>query len=363
VKIVDVQSTIVPILRRQSLTTVYGEIPDTLTVVVQVYTDEGITGIGQTLAHGPWYGDSVESIKVNIDKYLAPAVNGQDPFDIERLFAVMVKSLGGATNYPITAVENALWDLKGKALGVPVYQLLGGRCQEGAPLHSFVPRRSIEESAEVVTSAASEGWTWFKGKIGFDVDEDIAWYSGLREAVGNGVRFQMDGNTGYTLGDAIHSLTRLEQVGGVALFEQPVRYLDEMAILASRLTTPLQADEALTGPRSVHEIVVNRAAHVLHFKIEKYGGLLAAKRMAAIAEAAGLELSVAAYFDIAGAAAAHFAASTPNATWPAGASDMLDTILTEPYGPTGQVLAPPEGPGFGVKLDEDKLATYRAQQD
>ncbi len=360
-KIVDVRSTIVAIKRRKPLKTAYGEMPCTTTVVVQVYTDEGITGVGQTVAPAPWYGESAEAIKVNVDKYLRPAVLDQDPFNIEGLFDRMYRSLRD-TRYPITAVEYALWDIKGKALQVPVYQLLGGRCNPGAPLHAFVERMSIEETAARVETLAAQGWTWFKSKIGFGMAEDLAWYQGVREAVGDSIRFQLDGNTGFTLGEAVQTLTQMEHLGGLALIEQPVRYLDEMAALALRLTTPLQADEAVTSPRSVYEIARARAAHVLHFKIHKYGGLLQAKRMAAIGEAAGLELSVAPYFDILAAAAAHLAASTPNAKWPAGASDMVDTILAEPLAPEGQVMRPPERPGLGVELDQDKLKAYARQQ-
>ena len=84
--------------------------------------------------------------------------------------------------------------------------------------------------------------------------------------------------------------------------------------------------------------------------------------MAAIAEAAGLEISVAPYFDILAAAAAHFAAATAIARWPAGFSDMEDTVLEEPYHPLGQVLAPPDAPGLGVRVDADKLAYFQARQ-
>ena len=113
----------------------------------------------------------------------------------------------------------------------------------------------------------------------------------------------------------------------------------------------MQADESTGGgPRSAYEIAKERAAHVLHFKIHRYGGLLPSARMAAIAEAAGLEISVAPYFDIIAAAAANFAAATPVAKWPAGFSDMTDTILAEPYEPDGQVLPPPLGPVWGLRL-------------
>ena len=359
-RITEIRSSIVAMRRSRALATAYGEMPDTTTVIVQVSTDEGVGGVGQTVAPAPWYGDSAEAIKAAIDGYLAPALVGRDPFAIEGLVIGMHEALRGS-RYAMTAVEFALWDIKGKALGVPVYQLLGGRCAPGAPLHAFVERRSVEETAARIEELAAEGWTWFKTKIGFGVDDDLAWYRGLRALVSDRLAFQLDGNTGYTLGEAVQALSQMELLGGVALIEQPVRYLDEMAVLATRLRTPLQADEALSGPRSVYEIAERRAAHVLHLKIHKYGGLLQAKRMAAVAEAAGLELSVAPYFDIMAAAAAHFAASTPNVRWPAGFSDMVDTLLSEPLLPAGQVLHPPQGPGLGVTLDEDKLA--RARKD
>ena len=331
---------------------------------MQVYTDERIAGIGrigQTLSHAPHYGDTAESIKANIDNYIRPAILGHHPFNVESLFETMHKSIGKSTLYPITAVEFALCDIKGKAFNVPVYQLLGGKCCDGAPLHGLADRLSVEESIARIEELANEGWTWLKSKIGFGVPEDVAWYRGVHEAIGDKVRFQLDANTGYTLGEAVQALTRMEEMGGIALFEQPVRHLDEMAALASRITAPLQADEAVSTPRSVYDIAQTRAAHVLHFKIEKFGGLLRAKRMAAVGEAAGLEISVAPYFDVMAAAAAHFAASTPNVKWPAGFSEMGDTLLTVPYEPLGQILDPPEGPGLGVEVDEDKLAAYGAK--
>ena len=358
-KITAVKTAIVNIQRRRPLATFYGVSPATHTVVVQVLTDEGVSGFGQTVAPAPWGGQTAEAIQISIEKYLQPAILGEHPFNTERLFQRMNLALRGAEN-AITALDIALWDIKGKALNVPAHQLLGGACTEGARLHAFVERETAQDTAERVQELAEKGWTWFKTKIGFGVDADLAWYEKLRASVDDGLRFQLDGNTGYTLGEAVQGLTQLEALGGIALFEQPVRHLDEMATLTTRLRTPLQADEALTGPRSVYEIARQGAAHVLHFKIHKYGGLSAAKRMAAIAAAAGLEISVAPYFDIMAAAVAHFAASTPIARWPAGFSDMTDTILAEPYEPTGQVLKPPSGAGLGIVIDEDKLAHYAA---
>ena len=362
-KITSIVSTVVSIDRSRDLATAYGVSTATNTVVVQVHTDDGITGIGQTVAAGAWGGDTVETVKHHIDDRLAPALVGQDPFNIEGLHQLMFQAHRAAVNAR-TALDFALWDIKGKALAVPVYELLGGACMPGAVCHGFVEREEpAAMAARIEEMTAEAGWTWYKTKIGFTVDEDVAWYGQLRDLVGDEIRFQLDGNTGYTLGDAVQACTRLERLGGVALFEQPVSHLDEMAHLLTRLETPLQADESTGGgPRSAYEIARERAAHVLHFKIHRYGGLLPSARMAAIAEAAGLEISVAPYFDIIAAAAANLAAATPVAKWPAGFSDMTDTILAEPYEPEGQILPPPSGHGLGVEIDEDKLAFYAAQQ-
>ena len=358
-KITKISSTIVNINRSRDLATAYGVSGATNTVVVQVYTDDGITGIGQTVAPGAWGGDTVETVKHHIDDRLAPALLGEDPFNIERAHQLMFQAHRSAVNAR-TALDFALWDIKGLALGLPVYQLLGGACMPGAVCHGFVEREEPQAmAARIRELSAEDGWTWFKTKIGFTVAEDIAWYNQLRALVGDEIRFQLDGNTGYTLGEAVQALTQLEGMGGVALFEQPVQHMDEMAHLATRLETPLQADESTGGgPRSVYEIARQRAAHVLHYKIHRYGGLLPCQRMSAIAEAAGLEISVAPYFDIIAAAAAHLAAATPIAKWPAGFSDMTDTILAEIYQPEGDILKPPDGPGLGVSIDEDKLAYY-----
>lgn len=356
-KISKIDSTIVNIARRRDLATAYGVSSNTNTVVTQVHTDAGISGWGQTVGPAPWGGDPVEVIKLQIERYLAPALLGQDPFNIERLHQRMRQALRHAKN-AYTAIDFALWDIKGKALGLPVYQLLGGAVMPGARCHGFVERQDPAAMAARIEELAAEGYTWFKSKIGIDGEDDLAWYEDLRKRVDAGICFQLDGNTGYTLGDALKVLTALEALGGVALFEQPVRYLDEMAQLATRLRSPLQADEATVDARSVFEIAERRAAHVLHYKLHRYGGLLPAQRMSAVAEAAGLEVSIAPYFDIMAAAAAHLAVATPIATWPAGFSDMTDSILAEPYQPEDQILKPPPGNGLGVLVDEDKLAYY-----
>ncbi|MDQ7858041.1 MAG: enolase C-terminal domain-like protein [Armatimonadota bacterium] len=342
--------------RRVRLTTSYGATAESVTVVAALDTDQGLTGFGQTTSAAPWYGESAEAIMAQIERYLGPAILGRSPLDIEALVPVLDRGLPGAL-YAKSAIEFALWDLKGKALGVPVYQLLGGRAQEGLHLHGFVHHGTVDEMVAMTHQQIREGWVILKMKIGMNPAEDAARFAAVREAAGGRAAFQLDGNTGYSLGDALPALRAMERLGGVAVFEQPVRSLDGMVRLAQALETPLMADELLNTPEDAFQIARRRAAHVFHMKLHKFGGLLRAKRIAAVAEAAGIVLSVAPYTDIELAAAAHFAASTPNATWPAGFTPMHDSILSDPLEVIGQQVRPPERAGLGVEVD---LARVRA---
>jgi muconate cycloisomerase len=354
-RITRIRATPVRIARSILLTTSYGATLDSSTVVVEVETNEGLVGLGQTTSAAPWYGDSVAAIMEHLDHSLAPAMIGCDPLNIEDAVRRMDHFLPGAL-FAKTGLEFAFWDLAGKALGVPVYRLLGGRVHEGICLHGFVHHGTAAEMAERARQQMEEGWTVLKMKIGMDPAEDLTRYRAVREAVGDRARFQLDGNTGYTLGQAVPTLQELERLGGVAVFEQPVKSNAEMAHLRTMLASPLMADETLHTPADALEIARLGCAHVLHLKLHKFGGLLKARRIAAIAEAAGMRVSVAPYTDIELAAAAHFAAAVPNATWPAGFTPMEDSVLAEPIRMGGQRVLPRETPGLGVELDQTCLA-------
>jgi muconate cycloisomerase len=359
-KIESIESTPIRIRRTILLTTSYGRNAESNTVLVEIRTDEGLIGYGMTTSAAPWYGDSVEDIITHLERYLVPAMIGRDPLNIVDAVKHLDRVRSGAL-YAKSALEHALWDLKGKALGAPVYQLLGGRAQEGIHLHGFAHYGRADEMARAARAEVEAGWTVLKMKVGVDPVGDLVRYRAVRDAVGDRATFQLDGNTGYTLAEAIPALAEMVRLGGVGILEQPVRTLDEMAELGRRFPVPLMIDESINRPEDALEIAKRRAGHVLHMKLHKFGGLLKAQRIASIAQAAGILLSVAPYTDVELAAAAHFAAAMPHATWPAGYTPMEDSILTEPIVPTGQRVLPPEGPGFGVDVDRERVAALTAR--
>lgn len=360
-RITNVRTTVVSIPRAATLTTSYGSTGSAITVVVELLTDEGITGIGQTAVAPRSYGETAQGIAVNIQKHLAPAIIGETPFDIERLTAKMQASLPHhwASH---AGIDFALWDLKGKALGMPVYQLLGGKMRDGLDLMGFVhddtPERMAQEARQTLEK---NGFPVLKMKIALEPKLDVARYRAVADAVADRAVIQVDGNTGYTISQAMPILTQMERIGSLGAIEQPVARLEDLAIIAQRLNTPVMADEAIYPPEDAIEIVRRKAASIALMKITKHGGIRNVQKIAAVFEAAGLILSMAIYYDVIALAAAHLAAALPCVQWPSPYTWLSDTILAEPFEPKGLHLHAPDGPGFGVELDREKINRYAIQ--
>ncbi|MEX2355393.1 MAG: enolase C-terminal domain-like protein [Thermaerobacterales bacterium] len=357
-KITGVKATAVSLPRTAKLRTSYGTRDQAVTVVVEVKTDEGLVGVGQTSVDAPSYGETTDGILANTRAHLAPAVIGESPLDIEYLNQKLRAALPHhwASH---AGVELALWDLKGKALGVPVYQLLGGKVRDGVDLMGFVQR---DEPAAMARKAVETldriPYPVLKMKIGIDPAEDLPRYAAVAEAVAGRAVIQVDGNVGYTIAQAIPTLTAMERAGSLGAIEQPVKRRDEMAEIARRVPAPVMSDEGIYPYEDAIEIVRLRAASIALMKITKHGGIASVQKIASVFDAAGLILSVAIYYDVIAAAAAHIAAAFPCVRWPSPATDLGDTILTEPLASKDLLLPVPEGPGFGVALDPEKMKKY-----
>ena len=360
-RIVEVRTTVVSLPRSATLTTSYGSGDAATTVLVELETDEGLTGIGQTAVAPRSYGETAEGIAANITAHLAPVVLGaKDPTNLARLHLELERALPEHWSSH-AGVEIALWDLKGKALGVPVYDLLGGRIRDGITLMGFVHHDTPELMAEEAHRLLEEhGFGVLKMKIGLEPIEDVRRYRAVAEAVAGRALLQVDGNTGYSMWQALWALSEMEAVGGLGAIEQPVASTADLAELARRLRTPLMADEAIYAPDSAVEVVRRHAASLALMKITKHGGVRHVQEIATIFDAANLTLSVAIYFDLIAVVAAHIAVATPCVDWPSPFTYLDDTLLRDPFGPAGPTLRPPDGPGWGVAFDPDKVARYKA---
>lgn len=360
-KITELKATTINIPRQNRLTTSYGSIDYAQTILIEIMTDEDISGIGQVSVDAPFYGETAEGMVANIRTYLAPALRGENPLNITHLNHKMHGALPHHwCSY--SGVDMALWDLKGKALGVPVYQLMGGKVRAGLDLMGFVNLGTPEQmAAEATDKLDQHGYTVLKMKIGLDPRDDVKRYRAVAEAVGDRAVIQVDGNTGYTISQAIPALTAMEQIGALGAIEQPVERMEDMVEISQKLAAPVMADESIYPPADAIEVVRRKAATIALMKINKHGGLHNVHQIGMIFEAAGLVLSIAIYYDLIGVAASHLAAALPCVTWPSPATPMTDTILGTQFEPDGLTLHAPDGPGLGVELDWDKVRHYAAE--
>lgn len=350
--------------------------------ILKLHTDEGITGLGEAPVLKEWggdfgmyFGESPKTVMTVVRDYLLPAIEGEDPFNIERVHTLMDQAIKGH-NYAKAALDMALYDIKGKALGVPVYQLLGGLYRERIPLAHSIGIMEPERAAEEAVAAVEEGIKTIKLKIGRDPQRDIATVRAVRSAIGPDIQITLDGNQGYpTPKTAIRALRQLEDCD-ILFVEQPVEGLEAMAEVAQALDVPLMADESAWTPYDILRILEKRAASVISLYPTKPGGLFKAQKVAAVCEAGGLPCNVngSAELGIANAANLHLSAATKVVSlacvYPVTSLEgreqttvagrfYLDDIITEPFKYEDGYLLVPHGPGLGVELDDDKVEKYR----
>lgn len=349
--------------------------------IVRLDTDEGASGWGEAPAIATWggsggryYGETPETVRHLVRDYLLPAVCGLDPAEIGVVHARMDKVVKGSP-YAKAAVDIACHDLAGKAQGVPVSTLLGGRQREGIELTHSLGIMEIDRCLTEAQQAVAEGARTIKCKTGLDPQRDVELVRRLRETVGDDVRIRVDGNEGYrTVAEAIDT-TRRQEEHGIFLCEQPVAGAEALACVAGRIDVPVMADESAWTVLDILELYELQAAECFSCYVTKPGGLYRARQQAELAATLGM------YHDIGGsiemgignAANLHLGAAMPAAilpsvcpvTKPAGAAGpeiagvyYLDDIVTEPFRfEDGKVMVP-DGPGLGIEVDVEKLARY-----
>ncbi len=352
-------------------------------VILKVATDEGLIGLGEAPVLKDWggdymryYGETPQTTVHVINDILAPALVGRDPRSIALLHSVMDKAIRG---YPYckAALDMALYDLAGKALGVPAYRLLGGCYRRRVTVAHSIGLMEIEKAVEEAVQVKSEGIKTIKLKGGQASKRDVELVKEIRNAVGPDIRLAVDANQGYpTPKIAVQTIRAMESYG-IHYMEQPVEGIDAMALVAESVETPIMADESAWTPQDVLEIIRKKAADIISIYTTKPGGLYKAKQVAAVAEAAGLQCNVNGSVEtgVGNAANVHLAASTavaslacvipvstPKGKGRGGIAGVYytDDIITEAFEYTDGEVVVSDKPGLGVELDEEKVERYRA---
>jgi L-alanine-DL-glutamate epimerase-like enolase superfamily enzyme len=331
-------------------------------VLVCLETDAGLTGIGEAAVDIGFFGYTLEQVRYAIEDYLGPQWLGKDPFDREYLLGLIDFR---ENNSAVCGLDLALHDLIGKALKTPVCVLLGGRQKTAVPVSIEIAGGPPEGMAKECVAYMAKGVRAFKAKIGGDPDADAQRLRAIREAVGLDVSLRADANQGYSPKEAIR-LCRLAEKQDLCLelLEQPVVRgdLQGMAFVRRSVDTLIEADESCFTPSDAMQIIRHEAADVLNIKLNKAGGLYQAKKIAALAEAAGLKCVMGTSWGLGVEIAAklHMASSTMLVT---------DAVEFTEIGLHGNLLVPPhdtqlalpvkdgclpvpDGPGLGVVIGD-----------
>ncbi|WP_291989094.1 mandelate racemase/muconate lactonizing enzyme family protein [Luteitalea sp.] len=335
-------------------------------VLVKITTESGLVGWGE--CHAPSAPRMHQRV---ITDLFAPLLRGQDARRInalwERLFTTE-RVRGYSTGVQLEAlagVDLAMWDLLGKAVGLPVYQLLGGRYRAAQPLYRGIGGATLDALVADARAAKASGMQMVKmGYRKGKGSEDIERVSAVSEAMGRQGQVAVDSLGAFKLYEAIQAGRRFDRLGNVGWFEDALLPDDQASYpkLAEALETPVCAGEMLNNRFQIRDLLATRGADIINPDVCRAGGITECQRIAALAEAFNVPWSphvstgTILYFS----ASLHLAVATPNCVIMEGGNKL--------NGPLGNVLVRtplrleqgtavvPEGPGFGIDWNEEALA-------
>ena len=346
--------------------------PGSDSVLVRIFTDEGMVGIGDSGGTSTWYqGETQESIMALIKDHIGPRyLLGEDPRRIEKIVAGMDHWIKG-NNQAKAVIDYALHDLVGKKYGIPVYDLLGGLISDKIPLAIVLSADEPQEVVRRALEAKKAGFQALKLKMGSGSEEsDIAIVREVRAAAGDDVDIFIDPNGFWDYYQALRILRKMEKYN-LAFVEQPLPWwdIDGLARLRGRVGVPVFADESAAELKDLIEIIRKDAVDGLMIKVSKAGGILKSKKWISIAQAAGLRvysgcmcgsgLEASAILQVL-ASTAWLSNALAENLGPLHIHDCLDTVsepiendiaANVPRYENG-CLYPTEGPGLGIELNE-----------
>ncbi len=362
-RITGIRTTLLSVPFTQSTAWPNGRWEGLTGVLVEVETSGGITGLGERAC--------LQDPASSVEQYIhgcAQLLVGEDPFDCERLEKKML-GFGGwlfapqSFGYGLGGIDMALWDIRGKACGLPLYKLLGGAVRREINFMKFLHHDCPERMGDEAEAAVAEGYEMLYFKYTSIAELKVALRS-VRERVGSTPDIWVDFNQTLSPGFAVRLLPHLEEMG-VTIVEQPTLASDLEGLKYVTRSTSIQvlAHESSWSVADAFRVAASRAADIVSVEPRMQGSMLAAKKAAAICEAVGMPVLMHAIGELGVAQAAylHFLASTPNAIlanqtmydWLAG-----DILAGGSIPLRGGRQAVPEGLGLGIELDRSKVAEY-----
>jgi L-alanine-DL-glutamate epimerase-like enolase superfamily enzyme len=344
--------------RASPLEAAAGRLNHLVALLVRVHTDAGLTGLGFAYA----LQSSGRALFAALVDDLAPLVVGEDPLDHARLGAKAywrLQTVGrrGLVQQAWSALDVALWDLKGKAANLPLYKLLGG-ARESAEVYGSDTAwlwMSVEEVLDASRPYLDQGMKGIKVKVGANAAEDYDRLSRLREALGDDVWIAVDANERYDYTTALTMGRFFEEEIGAGWFEEPITCEDVEghARLASKLEVPIAAGEMLFGLDEFERYVERGALAVLQPDLTRLGGITGWLEVAALAARRHLPVSPHLLPEI----GVHLGCGLPVVT-SIEYMPWLYPLFANPPALVNGRLVPPAGPGLGLEVNADAAARF-----
>ncbi len=342
---------------KRPLATATGSIKIAPLLLVDLQTDGGIVGrsylFGINAHHLPPMASLVEAMGEMIKG------DALAPFELERKLRARHTLLGvhNIVLFAISAIDMAAWDALGQALGQPLVRLLGGaprpvRAYNSKGLGILPLKELVREAIEL----ASEGFGAVKLRLGRpDARDDIEALRAVKKALGTKVTLMVDFNQGLSVNEALRRGHMIDDEGGVHWIEEPVRADDFSgnARIARELATPIQIGENFMGPEQMAQALAAQACDYVMPDVQRIGGVTGWMRAAALAQAAGLEMSSHLFPEV----SCHLLAVTPSCHW-LEYVDWADAVLEEPAELNNGDVQIPERPGIGMRWNEKAVRRY-----
>ncbi|MBI9050818.1 MAG: dipeptide epimerase [Anaerolineaceae bacterium] len=340
---------------QSALTVAYGSYPVLEYALLQIHTDDGLIGLGEA-SPDPEVTGETQAIVLAAFEQVRELLIGQDPFDIASILHACQEAIPHKPAV-IGAIDMALYDLMGKSLKVPLYQLLGGLSQPGMDLYPVIPMDAPQVMAAMSKGFSDMGARTLKVKLGSDTQSDLMRLEAIHDAVGSEVMLRLDINQGWR--DSANAIKVIGQLRpfNIEYIEQPIaaRDIEGMATVTAAVEIPIMADESCHSPADVYRIAKCKAADWINIKLMKCGGITQARKMLAVAEAAGLPCMLGSMGEssIGSAAGLHFAVANSGIK----ACELIGPLFITNDPAEGYLVdqvtfraTPSDKPGLGVQL-------------
>ena len=337
--------------------------------LVQVYTDQGVVGIGESSPMNP-------SVTAHfVSTALKPLLIGENPLEIDKLWNKMTFStyklgLQGAQPEAIAGVDIALWDILGKVTGLPIFMLLGGCYREKVLMYASIgggASLAPSEMAKRVEGRLDQGFKAIKIRMDWkvsrrDVDpaKDLEMFRLVKALTGDDIPLSFDANNGYSVSAAIQQGRRFEELG-IYHYEEPVAQYDYagIAAVAGALDVPVSAGEHEYTRWQFRDLIEQAKVDIIQPDVVKCGGISEMYKIAVLGSVHNKDLVPHQTQPTIGTAAnLHICASQINATRPqeyTGQNPELDDFFVEPLIFEDGYIHVPQKPGLGLELNEEKV--------